>query len=509
MFRNAQRSIDLQSFAFGDDELGHFLRDELQAAAVRGVRVRILLDAWNAGKSTAFVRSIADSHEEVCLKLYNIPGESVDYSVLGMAQVILSDSSSLNHRMHNKLLIIDDLVAVVGGRNYENDYYDISATRNFVDREALVYGSVVNELGDSFQEYWDSSLSSEVDLDVLKSGSLAVERTGNAQLVSAEARAELFSCVLSKLESDTYIDSNILDTEYRPKQIEVVVDTPPTELSPEYFQSQNATLEVLRKSFLDAKECIYLQTPYFVMDEGYRLAIEKLRELNSTIPIVVSTNSLAATDNVIAYAFAYRERGSYLNDLRIQFHEFRPFPADSDKLTAYVRKDAIKNAEKPFTAWHLCLHAKTYVIDRKEVWIGSANFDPRSAKINTELGLKIEDEALAEAVIAEIDLHIHPRNSWTVGISKERSIYQKMLSVISDCIPEKLGSAIVDSGVFNPITYTENFDLRENAECVPFYDSKFYDNYHSIGEITDAELSIREFETRLISALGGIGKDYV
>ncbi len=505
LFRHAESSIDLQSFALGDDEIGRLIVGELLEAAKRGVQVRIVIDAWNAGKTPAFSTAIASCHKNLRLKHYNKPTESEKLSVLDAAALQFSNPSVLHHRMHNKSLIIDEQVAIVGGRNYENAYFDRGEKRNFLDRELIAAGSVVKDVRDSFSCFFESGLSELVpsDKDASK------ERCRQF----AETReAEIFSSAYKKSASHEYLSSNILDTPFFPERVECVVDTPPDELSMEAIQSKNRTLESFCSTISKAEKSIFLQSPYFVLDDAQLAAISEARKNDDSMPIVVSTNSLASTDNVVAYAFSFRERGEYIGSHALEVFEIRPFPRDDDRLIEYRRPDAERNEKVPHEGWHVCLHAKTYVVDQNTVWIGSANLDPRSAKINTELGLHIVDAALAEKVQGEIAAHISPQNSWTVGLVEQSPLLEGLTSVMRDTLPESLSTGIeqlLDGKGETERRSTGNYNLRDGCDAVPCFHPEFQDNFEPERSLSDGEFSIRDVQARLIAALQGAGREYI
>ncbi len=159
LIRNAQKSILIQTFIWSTDESGRFVTDELIEAAKRGVKIKVIIDYLGMSKKLQLIAYLSTIHPNIEIKLYNPVSKRVVPSKLSLIGKVLLDFRSLNQRMHNKVLIVDDRMAISGGRNYQNDYFDRSQTRNFKDRGVLVIGNVVKQMTDSFMQYWAYPLS--------------------------------------------------------------------------------------------------------------------------------------------------------------------------------------------------------------------------------------------------------------------------------------------------------------------------------------------------------------
>ena len=171
LIRSASEQIDIQTYIWMNDETGRYVFYELIEAAKRGVRVRALVDHWVAGfmpnQTPQLVAFMSTVHENLSVKYYN-PLRNINPSKLELAQKGLRDFRGINQRMHNKIFLVDRVVGITGGRNYENDYYDRGSTRNFKDRDAMVIGPVVGDMQRSFDEYWqyEKSVSAEALDDI-------------------------------------------------------------------------------------------------------------------------------------------------------------------------------------------------------------------------------------------------------------------------------------------------------------------------------------------------------
>lgn len=149
----AKRSIDIQTFLWVSDQAGVYLAVELLAAARRGVRVRLLVDQMAQQGKTELARTLV-LHENLQVRLYNPISASGSLSTVGMIGKLSFEFDGLNERMHNKVFVVDDAVAIVGGRNVEEKYFDLDPEFCYLDRDALVVGPVAGEIADSFDAYW-------------------------------------------------------------------------------------------------------------------------------------------------------------------------------------------------------------------------------------------------------------------------------------------------------------------------------------------------------------------
>jgi len=170
LIRAAQQSIHIQTFIWTNDESGRYVVYELLQAAKRGVKVKIIVDQWKSKNVSQLVAFMAMADPNMEVRTYNPAAGKVRPSALRFIPEALMKFRQINQRMHNKTFIIDNKIAITGGRNYENDYYDRGVTRNFKDRDVLVAGPVVEEITDSFGEYWDFELTipSQNLIDVAK-----------------------------------------------------------------------------------------------------------------------------------------------------------------------------------------------------------------------------------------------------------------------------------------------------------------------------------------------------
>jgi len=514
LIRAAQKTIDIQTFIWTNDETGRYFAYELLQAAKRGVKVRIMVDRWKSNEVTDLVAFMSTAHENMEIRTYNPPANQVDPSVFRLLPEIALKFKKVNQRMHNKTFIIDNRIAMTGGRNYENDYYDRGVTRNFKDRDVLVIGPVVNVITESFNDYWDFDLSI-FSKDLTDVGALI--RTGHFEHFDTRESfrlGNLFKDTDILASDNRHIKEVFVDRAFPVKKVKFVFDKPGKNDSNGLTGSGRATVE-LAKILFEAQESIIAQTPYLVLDKMTVEGVRKLRRKNPDVDILISSNSLAATDNIYAYSFSYKQKKLFVENLRFRIFELKPVPDDIiemmpryaltngnghrtdagavDSLSQEKEMNTMESPEK-----HLCIHAKSFVVDDRIAWIGSFNLDPRSVHLNTEVGLVIWDEAVAKAMKATILRDTASQNSWTIGKRKEVpliSAFSGLLGSLVQAIP------IVDIW---PFRFTSSFKLKEGKAIVPFYDERFYDHYISVGSFPGVSLSLREIEIRLLKAFTGV-----
>ncbi len=234
-----------------------------------------------------------------------------------------------------------------------------------------------------------------------------------------------------------------------------------------------------------------MQTPYLVVGRKKTKFFKKLAREKPDLEIFVSTNSLASADHVHAYAFSFKNKKKYLKKFRWQIFELKPVPEDTDKIISPV----VRNLRRD--DFHVCIHSKAYVIDQEKVLVGSFNLDPRSANLNTEVGLIIYDNNVALAVEESICRDMANQNSWTIGKRKKVPVTSRFSGIIDDII------RIIPIIDIWPFAYTGSFELKPGKQPVPFYHKDFYDHYKYAGEFPGAKLSKRKITARLIKGFLG------
>jgi putative cardiolipin synthase len=401
----ANKSIDVQYFIWSTDNIGILAVENLLSAAERGVKVRVLVDDLLIDAKDEHLIGL-NAHPNISIKLYN-PKHSVGVSRWEKYWYLLTDFRSSNQRMHDKTAIFDGMAGITGGRNMADEYFDYDQKYNFRDRDVLVIGRAVDDMQDNFNRFWNSDLSVAVDTILDCDG----ERRKTLDLDNYYQQLQAYAGdpknfepeVREALDKLTDVVPGIV-TAMRWTEARFISDSPGKNPGTAGLggggDSTRALIEVLK----NAEKSVLIQSPYLVMPKGGFELFAGLIERG--VEVTVSTNSLAATDNLYAFSGYHKQRARLLR-AGIRIHEYMPEPAVRTEL---IRRYQRLEKNKPVFA----VHAKTMVIDDELLYIGTFNLDPRSANLNTEVGILVRDPELAEQVLRAIALDIQPDNSWRV-----------------------------------------------------------------------------------------------
>ena len=369
----AERTLDIQYYIIHQDDSARILLHHVRLAADRGVRVRVLVDDLNtAGEDRRFMH--LSEHSNVEVRVFN-PFPGGRFAMWTRFVASAGDIRRINHRMHNKLFVADNALAITGGRNIGDQYFTRDEHYNFIDLDVVAAGAIVPQLSATFDAFWNSkyaypiaSLASPVSSEPTSLPLPYSVDAGNSNWLGVE------------------LDSGRVHLTWVPAT--VLADRPgkmASEVSPDdevTFANDFATL------MLSAKQELSVISPYFVPGEDGVAMFAKLVGLGVHIRIL--TNSLASTDSPLVHNGYARYRVQLLK-LGIDLAEVRP-------------KLGQKRARfHPFRGSNASLHAKALVIDQKAVFIGSMNMDARSAHINSELGLVIRSPEIARQVTSLLD----------------------------------------------------------------------------------------------------------
>lgn len=392
--QTAERTLDVQYYIWHPDLTGTLLLEALHAAADRGVRVRLLLDDNGIGDMDETLAAL-DAHPNVEVRLFN-PFRYRRAKWLGY----LTDFSRVNRRMHNKSFIADNQAAIIGGRNVGDEYFGATDGVLFADLDVMAVGAVVPEASRDFDRYWASDSAYPVAglLDPAESGKLA-ELSKRAAEIEREPRATSYIAALR--ETDLIHSLTNGGLELRWSRVRMLSDDPSKGLG----KADDADLLIshLQEIIGDSSEAFSLVSPYFVPTGAGTQAFRELTERG--VAIQVLTNSLAATDVLAVHAGYVRQRRSLL-EAGVSLYEL--------KMTT---SQAGGNAG-PLGSSGSSLHAKTFTIDDRRVFIGSFNFDPRSARLNTEQGFIIDDPGLAIRIREAFEQRV-PQMAYHVELSPD------------------------------------------------------------------------------------------
>ena len=547
MIRGARRSIDLQTYIFDEDDSAHLVLDELKAAAFRGVKVRLLLDQLSALEKVSTLAARSALHVNFELRVYNPVLDRARLSTPMYAVAAVCCWGQLNRRMHNKLLLVDADTGLIGGRNYQDDYFDWNAAYNFVDRDLLVAGPVAREMAANFEAFWGSVRS------------VPAERLGDvAHLLRTRGvppspphryrKPARVQALLAKVTDPALVRDRLVKPALAVGAVQFIADLPDKHHASVPEGAAPAT-EVLQQLIASAQNEVLLQTPYLVLSKAAQQVFRRLHRQDAPPRVRVSTNSLASTDAFIAYAISYKYKRRYLRDFGFEIHEYKPFPADAPfelgatgadlqdlpaadpahaapapaarRLTRRERSLAKRGLQsdpgsESGRAGRLLLanslpvrlkragirmgmHAKSLVVDERVGVVGSHNFDPRGDTYNTESAVVIADPVFARQLAASIRRDMAPGNAWTIGRRDPSPIFpgiEYTLAKISERMP-----------LFDlwPVKYTTSYEFVPGPACPsppsPF-DAGFRACHKPVGDFPEVDLGLKWLGVRVFTAFG-------
>jgi putative cardiolipin synthase len=368
--RKAGRSLDLQYYLWHDDMTGRLLAREVYAAAQRGVRVRILLDDLNAKDIDPQLMAL-DAHPNIELRFYN-PFRNRQ----GLARVLemLHRTFSLNYRMHNKAWIADGRVALVGGRNIGEAYFNADADVNFRDLDLLLFGPAVQQASTIFDAYWNSAAAVPMAaLSRKKPGTLR-RMPASADMDALQPAAKRYlNRVAQTLAVHDYYQHALVP--HWSTRVQVIADPPLKGRDPDH---RGWLIHPLEKMLGTARHKALVVSPYFVPGESGTAVLAALA--GKGIETGVITNSLAATDVPVVHAGYANYRKTLLKQ-GVHLYELKA-RGNTARLRAFGSSSA-------------SLHTKAFTVDDARGFVGSFNLDPRSIALNTEMGVLFEDPAIA------------------------------------------------------------------------------------------------------------------
>ena len=388
----AEERIDIQYYIWQNDMSGRLLFSALLEAADRGVQVRLLLDDNNTMGLDKTLSEL-DRHANIQIRLFN-PFSFRTLRALGY----LSDFARLNRRMHNKSITVDDRVTIVGGRNIGDEYFGAGKQPLFSDLDVMAIGPVVGEVAADFERYWHSG--------AVKNFAAVVDEAANdarTALPEAWRDSEQVQRYMQRVHSCGYmsqLDSGKLEMIWAPARL--LSDDPRKGLG----KARRSTL--LPQRMLEVigrpQRQFDIISAYFVPT---RAGVAQLLTLvRSGVKIAILTNSLAANDVSVVHAGYAKWRKKLLRH-GVKLYELKPQNSREEK--PHDRGLTGNSGSS--------LHAKTFSVDNQKVFIGSFNFDPRSAVLNTEMGLLIESEVLASDIHQRFVEEMRER-AWTLRLDK-------------------------------------------------------------------------------------------
>jgi putative cardiolipin synthase len=408
---HAEKGIDIQYFIWSSDNIGILAAEALLCAAERGVKVRVLVDDLLIDAPPESMLALA-LHPNVDIRIYN-PKMTVGTSKVRRMRNVLTDFRAVNQRMHDKTALFDGTVGITGGRNMADEYFDYDHRYNFRDRDILVMGPVVGEMEASFGRFWESPLAVPVERLLEKElKKLTPDRVNAvyAELHAYAGKPENFAPEVREALTNLPGKFDGLISAMAWDEVRFLCDVPGKNESRRGLKGGGRITYALADALSKAKRRVTIQSPYLVMPDG---ALDIFRGLvKRGVEVRIVTNSLASTDNLMAFS-GYRKQRKDILKAGVRVFEFRPDPA--------VRRELIERyprleKEAPVFA----IHAKSMVVDGSTLFVGTFNLDPRSANLNTEVGILIRNPQLAAEVEKNIERDMLPENSWNAAGNPDR-----------------------------------------------------------------------------------------
>lgn len=430
--RSATKTLDMQYYIANEDTTGKLLLGAALYAADRGVRVRMLVDGLNFHDIDKLMAAL-NTHPNIEIRVFN-PFGSAHETMFRRTENVFTNLDNFTRRMHNKAMIVDNQLAIVGGRNLGDEYFSASPTLQFKDLDILAAGPIVDPISKSFDQYWASDDAYPLsvlnhqhfdphDLDVARD---ALRQHWHDNADPYDAKPLNATPLAAQIAADRL---GLIWAKAR-----FVADSPRKIDRPDDNQVGSAMRELVDE-MKSAQHSVLVFSPYFVPHDA---GVKTLAALTARgVRVAILTNSLAATDAVAVQA-GYSPYRVPLLESGVELYEFKPVQGKPQPGLIGSRSRA-------------SLHAKAYVIDRHTLVIGSLNLDPRSAHLNTELALVIDSPALAEQTARLFDAATSPDNSYRVTLATPAEIAQ----LRNSATPQ---SRLVWSGDDNGKLHTYNVD---------------------------------------------------
>jgi putative cardiolipin synthase len=406
MINAAERTLDLQYFIFRGDETGRLITAALLRAADRGVLIRILIDDGDtvAGDEQIFA---LDGHPSIAIRVFN-PFAYRGHAKLLRATEFMFNMRRLDYRMHNKLLVVDNAVALIGGRNIGNQYFQMDPESQFADDDLFSVGPVVQQLSATFNEFWNSPLAIPA----------AALRGGRHEAATLEKHRQLARGSKPMLALDSpgidYVAMLRTDEPYAGMisgstplvwaNAQVVSDSPDKKDVVKGVSRGRLMARPVSMAAAQAQTEILIVTPYFIPARDEIHMLDTL--LRDNVRVAMLTNSLESAPGLMAQAGYIHYRVPMLDD-GADFYEVRSLLGSRRGSGQTTRISKFGNYG---------LHAKLFVFDRERLFIGSMNFDQRSKRLNTEIGLIIDSPELAQQMALRFDGMTQPENAYALSM---------------------------------------------------------------------------------------------
>ncbi len=399
---SAERTLDAQYYIYASDATGSLLLQHMIAAADRGVRVRLLLDDYNVSNDAELAALCA--HRNIEVRVFNPLPIRARWARLPAYALTFGRT---DRRMHNKLLIADNALAILGGRNVGDDYFNLESANSFRDFDVICAGPATRSASAAFDEYWNSAWAMPASAFVRHPPSLAKVGATMRRIGARAQEAAGFERQYQALRGH-YLTGLIQDGAtlvWAPG--EIVSDPPASDRS---TGGESVLARRLDQEWAHAQRAVLIEAAYFIPGRKGIATFRRLRERG--VSVTMLTCALSATDVPLVYC-AYEGYRRPLLQAGVDLYEYRLTPPTQP------------GAKRP---WYRSgrsydtLHSKVMVFDRRRIWIGSLNLDPRSAYLNTEIAAIIDSTVLADRLASDITADLAPDRSWKLSLDAKSRI---------------------------------------------------------------------------------------
>jgi putative cardiolipin synthase len=557
LIASAKKTIDLQTFHFEQDDSGRLVLDALMDAARRGVKVRLLMDQLSGLDDARLWSHLAGHHRNFELRMYNPLFRKAQFGPLEFTAALVFQFGTLNRRMHNKAMVVDGTVGIVGGRNIQDEYFDWHPSYDYRDRDILVAGPAAVAMTANFDAFWQDERTLQ-PAELSDVASLLIRDKGPVATLAMPPRNARVEAMARAAADPAAVYARLAPYRVDVGRVDYVGDLPSKHDAAAAAHSDAS--HQMRDIIAGTRDELLLQTPYLVLSRPARQLFREMQARDEPPRVRVSTNSLAATDAFPAYAMSHKYKRLDLRELGFEIHEYKPFPDDAPidpdatgAMGADVAAQATARAGLPTLPWpaptgdvidvppaadpiaepaptaiddgvtlspapdpgtglrrfrrlgpvplkraglRIGLHAKSLVVDRRIAVVGSHNFDPRSDEFNTESMVVVHDAAFAARLADSIERDMAPGNAWVVAPKEKLPILWGLnynLGKLSEKLP-----------VFDiwPLPYATSYELKPGCAPRPPTAPDFHECYYPVGDFPEVNLGLKGIYTRVLTVFG-------
>ncbi len=397
MIRESKETLCLQYYMVHYDLTGKTIINELLHAADRGVKIKLLLDNLYIGDISETL-NILNAHENIEVRNFN-PSTRPHRFIFVKLLIWIFSLKRYSRRMHNKAIVADDKLALVGGRNLGDEYFGFYSNFTFSDMDVYCHGSIAKQIRQSFDAYWENENTAQfADLPEPRRAEKIIRKL-RVTLYHFQKRVAFMEAI-SPSNNTAHTKFALTDANLCEGRGYFCADDP-NKITIPLDQVKSAPMEALNGLLEDAKEELIIVTPYCIPQEKGMAHIKALIERGLKVKIL--TNSLSSTDVSVVHACYSRYRKALL-EAGVEIYELKSIPGKR------TRQNLFRRAERS------SLHAKAYVVDRKYALLGSCNFDPRSRNLNTETGLVVECDEMVKELLEMFDEITQPEAAYKLRL---------------------------------------------------------------------------------------------